>query len=103
MKYCKDCIHVEVCWFKQGPGAIVIAGACDKFKDRTRFVQLPRAVGDPVYIVGGKYRAGRKEWWINTGKFRLSDLDKIGKTVFLTREEAEKALKERNANGFPQM
>ena len=32
-------------------------------------------------------------------KFKLQHLDKIGKTVFLTKEEAEKALKERADNG----
>ena len=55
-------------------------------------VVLPCKLGDPVFIIGGKYRAGRLEQWINTGKFRLTDLEKIGKTVFLTREEAEAAL-----------
>lgn len=45
--------------------------------------------GDPVFVAGGKYRHGSIEYWINTGKFRLSDVGKLGKTVFLTREEAE--------------
>lgn len=55
-------------------------------------VILPCKLGDPVFIIGGKCRAGRFEQWINTGKFRLTDLEKMGKTVFLTREEAEAAL-----------
>lgn len=55
-------------------------------------IVLPCHIGDTVYIVGGKYHGGRFEKWINTGKFRLSDLEKIGKTIFLTREEAESAL-----------
>ena len=33
-------------------------------------------------------------WEIDVHKIRLEDLDKIGKTVFLTIEEAEAALKE---------
>jgi len=57
-----------------------------------RLLVLPCKVGDIVYITGSKYRAGRWETWVNTGKFRLSDLEKLGKTVFLTREEAEAAL-----------
>lgn len=57
-----------------------------------RLLILPCKVGDVVYIIGSKYRAGRWETWVNTGKFRLSDLEKLGKTVFLTREEAEAAL-----------
>ena len=55
-------------------------------------VVLPCKLGDPVFIIGGKYRAGRFEAWINSGKFRLSDLEKMGKTVFVTSEEAEAAL-----------
>ena len=59
-------------------------------------VVLPCKIGDPVFIIGGKYRAGRFEAWINPGKFRLSDLEKMGKTVFLTRAEAEAALAKMN-------
>ncbi len=58
-----------------------------------RLLVLPCRVGDVVYITGSKYRAGRWETWVNTGKFRLSDLEKLGKSVFLTREEAEAALR----------
>jgi hypothetical protein len=61
-------------------------------------VVLPCKLGDPVFIIGGKYRGGRFDRWINTGKFRISDLEKIGKTVFLTHEEAEAALAERMKN-----
>ena len=59
-----------------------------------RLLVLPCKVGTVVYIAGSKYRAGRWETWVNTGKFRLSDLEKLGKTVFLTREQAEAALQE---------
>lgn len=45
--------------------------------------------GDPVFVAGGKYRHGSIEYWINTGKFRLSDVGKLDLTVFLTREDAE--------------
>lgn len=58
-----------------------------------RLLVLPCRVGDVVYITGSKYRAGRWETWVNTGKFRFSDLEKLGKSVFLTREEAEAALR----------
>ena len=57
-------------------------------------VVLPCKLGAPVFVIGGKYRHGRVEKWINPGKFRLSDLEKMGKTVFLTQEEAEAALEE---------
>ena len=57
-------------------------------------LRLPCPIGSTVYIIGSKYRRGYDETWINTGKFRYSDLEKLGKTVFLTKEEAEQALKE---------
>ena len=53
---------------------------------------LPCKLGAPVFVIGGKYRHGRFEKWINPSKFRLSDLEKLGKTVFLTHKEAEEAL-----------
>lgn len=55
-------------------------------------VTLPCEIGSPVYVIGGKYRGGHFEKWRNSGEFRLSDLEKMGKTVFLTEEEADKAL-----------
>lgn len=51
-------------------------------------------VGDPVFITGGKYRSGRIEYWINTGTFRLSDVGKLGDTVFLSLKEAEERVSE---------
>ena len=54
-----------------------------------RLVVLPCKVGDTVYILrrtfDGADVVGETElWW--------TDIPQIGKTVFLTREEAEKAL-----------
>lgn len=51
-------------------------------------------VGEPVFVAGGRYRAGRIEYWINTGKFRLSDAGKIGDTVFFNIEDAERRIAE---------
>ena len=57
-----------------------------------RLVVLPCKVGTRVYEI---YQfCGYGAWEIEEHKIKLEDLDKIGKTVFLTREEAEKALKE---------
>ena len=58
-----------------------------------RLIALPCKVGTTVYVIGGKYRNGTVEKWCNTGLFRLDDVDKLGKTVFLTAEEADEALK----------
>lgn len=98
MATCNDCLHLKTCedLFKDitdGWGVELPLGTiCNMFIDRSRIVELPCKLGTPVFVIGGKYRAGRFERWINPGKFRLSDLKKMGKTVFLTHEEAEKAL-----------
>ena len=94
MARCRDCYHYEPCmeFSKIINAARDVENGCDHFKYRSRIIELPCKLGDPVFIIGGKYRAGRVERWINTGKFRLSDLEKMGKTVFVTSEEAEAAL-----------
>lgn len=51
-------------------------------------------IGDPVFIAGGRYRTGRIEYWINTGKFKLSDAGKIGDTVFFNVKDAEDRIAE---------
>lgn len=81
-----------------------------------RLVVLPCKVGDTVYRVGASICKWReidhcdeycdgwqyRDCWEGTRavleeKFSLCDLESIGKTVFLTREAAEAALKEREA------
>lgn len=64
----------------------------EDLEEQGKLVILPCKVGETVFIIGSKYRSGKVDKWINTGKFRLSDIEKIGKTVFLTHEEAEEAL-----------
>lgn len=98
---------------------------CSNFKDRTRFVELPCKVGDVVYsycedlfrilpyfieqiIISYDSDSPNNEYvtfnGISSSASELLDdmdftVDEIGKTVFLTREEAEKALEERENNG----
>lgn len=52
----------------------------------------------PVFIVGHKYRHGREEYWVNRGRFRASDLEKLGKTIFLNYGQAMRE-KERLQHG----
>ena len=61
-------------------------------EEEGRLVVLPCKVGARVYEIYQLCGAG--VWEIEEHKIKLEDLDKIGITVFLTREEAEKALKE---------
>lgn len=60
-----------------------------KMGSEGRLLPLPCAIGSTVYVIGHKFRAGWDECWINTGKFRPSDLEKIGERVFLNYEEAK--------------
>lgn len=96
---------------------------CPCFKDKSRFVELPCKVGDTVYLVDFEYgiykcivndiqilsdnepvytlyfysqngyEPAELEWDIDI------EIDCFGKTVFLTKEEAEQALKGREKNG----
>lgn len=106
---CRDCIHYEVCEYK---GDML----CDYFKDKSLFVELPCKVGDTVWEV---YAKGSEYTKIEQGVHSLKVdliyinndiiihcvnenssahmvLSDFGKTVFLTKEEAEKEI-ERNA------
>lgn len=61
-------------------------------EEQGKLPKLPCAVGSLVYE---SYQfMGKGAWEFDVHKIRLEDLDKIGKSVFLTREEAEAALKE---------
>lgn len=66
----------------------------EDLEEQGRLIVLPCKIGDTIYITGSRYRRGRIESWINTGKFRISDMEELGKHIFLTKEEAEKALAE---------
>ena len=120
MVTCKDCVHVEVCKFKDLPAPLsdsyireseCIEKRCGDFKDCSRFVELPCKVGDTLFVptrnLVSEYKivsfhvCGEGIWYrTNVIKGILTRLisdnvEIIGKTVFLTREEAERALKER--------
>ena len=60
-------------------------------EEQGMLLKLPCKVGDIVYEV---YHFGYTYYDIDEHKVKLEDLENIGKTVFLTRAEAEKALAE---------
>ena len=90
MLTCNDCIHQELCNTYAKFGVTDVSAddttICDLFKNKALIIELPCKVGTPVFIVN---KMGR----ICPGKFRLDDIDQFGKRVFLTRKEAEKAVK----------
>lgn len=113
---CKDCIHYDVCSYdgsniSGNEFANKVEEICDFFKDKSLIVELPCHFGDTIYYFntyserGGEYiDAGEVELVdivedakiiiLNDG--RIIPLDEIGNTAFFTREEAKKALKERD-------
>lgn len=128
MSSCKDCVHYEACkdeveFHRAEPNDLEVDGIeahCEHFKPKSRFVELPCEVGSTVYkITRNKVKecevvfvgisADEKCSYFNfvekyaDGTFYKSYsmvFDVIGKTVFLSREEAEKALKERRSDGL---
>lgn len=118
MAKCNNCFHNQVCDFacKRCDGA-----NCIFFVDSSRMVELPCKVGDTVYAVRrcSCYRQEETPWKACAGKvalksnkgiaraclyvsptpFKVEHLSQIGKTAFLTREEAEAELARRTTNG----
>lgn len=113
---CKDCIHYAACMqyttfagceFAQNFDQSDIL--CDIFKDKSRFIETPCKVGDTVYFdtyLRGKNVGIQPHKVINSKYVIMTEPSKggigaeisaweFGKTVFLTREAAEKAFKER--------
>ena len=117
-KTCKDCIHYDVCIWD---GEIVEnSDNCSYHKDKSRIVELPCKVGDTVYEIRPDRGFIQEytvitihisrcdaffDWELIDGEGIYSNVNgftvnMLGKTVFLTREEAEKALERmKNENG----
>ena len=108
-KKCGDCIHADICkqlnggWFSRENIAY-----CKGFKEKADYVELPCRPSDHVFRLCGtkKHRyvgerivsavtlCGNGSWTIHS----TAD-DALGKTVFLTREEAEAALSKMDGDG----
>lgn len=88
----------------------------EQMEEQGMLVRLPRKVGGTVYTLSYRYDCKnnydckafqkwkceenipceyeKKEYFVKKSQFCLTMLNSLGKTVFLTREEAEKALEE---------
>lgn len=115
---CKnDCLHYEICsfWWNDEEKSLGSAErpACNYFAARSEYVHLLCNIGDVFFrtipwrntidecMVSSLTQKADKTWKIRltSGVFRTTfeiTINDIGKTVFLTREEAEKILKEKN-------
>lgn len=96
---CKDCFHYKMCSYGQ------IGKLCADFSDKSEWIHLPCKVGGRVFsivIIGEEYsvvadrvRALRilaEDIYIDTNWYECVEM---GYNVFLTQEEAEKALAKR--------
>ena len=102
---CENCLYNKNCQFLLKHKKKEVE-ECTAFADKSEWVQLPGRVGDVVYCFapcfGTDHRPRLKVVEREIIKLKttltvsglISDIDNIGKTVFLTREEAEKALKD---------
>jgi len=101
---CEYCVHFGVCPSKQEA-----TKPCCFFKNRYKFVELPCKVGDTAYVLctmrsvcDSTPKPAIKEGPITELRFNFNmellatvhniATGVIGKTVFLTKEEAERAL-----------
>lgn len=80
----QDCKQLAE-WFKQ-------LKEYQTLEEQGRLIKLPCKVGTDVYYILGI--PNETPCTIDSCVFELSDIHKIGKTLFLTREEAEAKLEE---------
>ncbi len=106
MQTCENCLHGKDCWLDEETGG----RACYLFLDKSRYIETPCKPGDTVWIlVDGinvplESRVRTMLIGNNTMGFDCSvkgylpatkSYDEFGKTLFLTREEAEEVLKKK--------
>ena len=103
MASCKDCLCRDVCSIAEAMGEDY---RCSDFKDGNRFIELPCKVGQSVFIpifstrkilyftiVGFVIDDEDISFIINNSANNVCPVSEIGKNVYLTFEEAERALK----------
>ena len=99
---CEECPFLKECM--PGDEDVLLAAAADTIKNLlsvnaetvARMYQIAELLQDgniTVFVIVHSWREGREVYRINISRFRASDLDKLGKTVFLRRPAAEKAMR----------
>lgn len=118
MATCKDCIHHGVCncdvWLcRDAHGDLIqyqdskeVEIDCENFADKSRFIELPCKIGQDAWM-NRNYKGERHPQTGEISEMYFTPMMELvivvkyvgrgiyGKTVFLTREEAEAALAER--------
>lgn len=94
MANCYNCIHIEVCdisiKLETHDKPKMLDHKCVYFKDKEKFYHLPCKVSDKVYQVadGVIFESTINKIIYDAGHIAF-DESAIGKSVFLTKEEAE--------------
>lgn len=114
---CKDCINYDWCKDQTNnpdyyDGISDVENRCKGFKDKSQYIKLPCKVGDTVYFIKSifSFMATPKPEKIRKIEItadvmtirtenRAFNPKAINDIVFLTKESAEKALRERENNG----
>lgn len=108
-KSCKNCLHCQMCVYSGDK-------SCPCFTDRSEWVHLPCNIGKKFFrtipwrntvdecAVSSLTKKADKTWKIRltSSVFRTTfeiTINDIGETVFLTREQAEKALEGMKEDG----
>lgn len=118
MAKCENCYHYEACLNSLSENKVLNNAkgfVCDHYKDKSLVLELPCRVGDVIYchklLMDGKYTVVVEEDTVR--RFIITPIetlavrsfshalscDDFGKTVFISREDAERALEEREKNG----
>ena len=110
---CNDCIHYDVCGMCGDEDDIKAMTFCRYFKDKLRIIELPNVeIGQELFYIDRYTKTVESDvvsilnWektdlgvqtgiWSENNGFSEFFSD-IGKTLFLTKEEAEAKLKELN-------
>ena len=93
---CNDCRLYNPCtgpcdrWHEWNSSMLSKLAEYETAEEQGRLVVIPCKVGDTVYVI----RQSWNGWNIDKKKFTYAMIGKVGKTVFLAREKAERALKE---------
>lgn len=111
---CKNCVHESVCRIREFPSIDeILKDGCNHYKDKSLVVELPCKVGDDLFVIS-QMRDKRILPFISEfectsitirkrsvtvyhemdGFIKIFKKDDFGKTVFLTKEQAEEKLKE---------
>lgn len=107
---CKDCIHNELCEVMHKFGVVDLPyndeTICELFKNKADVIELPCKVGDTLWVIISEefvdkvtvekvvLREKGIYMKLSCNAMYETSCNSIGKTVFLTKEEAEQKLKE---------